>query len=63
MGLTQDTRLSSPNLVAVYADRNTQSQTTAPITQGGVYRFNGLVFNDDGALRMDCALISDGVLE
>ena len=26
-------------------------------------RFNGLIFNDNGALRMDCAIVEDGVTE
>jgi hypothetical protein len=26
-------------------------------------RFNGLVFNDNGTLRMDCGQINDGVAE
>ncbi len=30
---------------------------------GGVARFYGLVFNDNGTLRMDCAQIDDGVAE
>jgi hypothetical protein len=55
--------LSSPNVITVYADKNVQSQTTAPIATGGIYRFNGLVFNDGGTLRMDCAHISDGVID
>jgi hypothetical protein len=30
---------------------------------GGVLRFNGAVFNDQGTLRMDCLQITDGVAE
>jgi hypothetical protein len=30
---------------------------------GDVLRFNGLVFNDNGTLRMDCAQVNDGVPE
>jgi len=28
---------------------------------GSVLRFYGLVFNDNGTLRMDCAQVNDGV--
>jgi hypothetical protein len=36
---------------------------TSPVAVGGVARFYGLVFNDNGTLRMDCAQINDGVAE
>ena len=32
-----------------------------PIAAGNNFRFYGLVFNDNGALRMDCAQVNDGV--
>lgn len=59
----QTTLLTNPNTVVVYADSNTQMLSTNPIAVGGVARFYGLVFNDNGALRMDCAQVSDGVPE
>jgi hypothetical protein len=59
----QTTVLTNPNTVVVYADSNTQMLNTNPITVGSVVRFYGLVFNDDGTLRMDCAQINDGVAE
>ncbi len=59
----QTTVLTNPNTVVVYADTNTQVLNTSPITVGGVVRFYGLVFNDNGTLRMDCAQINDGVAE
>jgi hypothetical protein len=55
--------LTDPNTVVVYADSNTQMLNTNPIAVGGVARFYGLVFNDNGTLRMDCAQIKDGVAE
>jgi hypothetical protein len=58
----QSTLLSNPDTVVVYADDNTQ-MVTGTITVGTVFRFNGLVFNDNGSLRMDCAQISNGVAE
>ena len=59
----QTSPLTDPSTVTVYADGSTamlSSQTPAP---GGVFRFYGLVFNDHGALKMDCSQISDGVPE
>jgi len=55
--------LTNPNTVVVYADSNTQMLNTNPIAVGSVARFYGLVFNDQGTLRMDCAQVSDGVAE
>lgn len=59
----QTTLLTNPNTVVVYADSNTQKLNTIPIAVGSVARFYGLVFNDNGTLRMDCAQINDGVAE
>jgi hypothetical protein len=55
--------LTNPDTVVVYADGNTQMLNTAPIAVSGVARFYGLVFSDNGTLRMDCAQINDGVAE
>lgn len=55
--------LTNPNTVIVYSDGNTQMLNTSPIETGSVVRFYGLVFNDNGTLRMDCAQIMDGVPE
>jgi Domain of unknown function (DUF5666) len=59
----QTTLLTDPNTVEVYADSNTQTLNTASPAVGGVFRFYGLVFNDNGTLRMDCAQMNDGVAE
>jgi hypothetical protein len=59
----QTTELSNPSVVVIYADTDTQLLNTQPIAVGSVVRFNGLIFNDSGTLRMDCAQISDGVAE
>lgn len=55
--------LANPNTVVVYVDNNTQVLSSSPVTVGGIFRFYGLVFNDSGTLRMDCAQISNGVTE
>ena len=54
---------TSPTTVTVYADNNTQLLSTTPIQMGSLARFRGVVFNDNGALRMDCGEILDGVPE
>ena len=57
----QTTVLNDPSQVEVYIDSNTQKLNTQSLTPGGTLRFYGLVFNDNGTLRMDCAQVSDGV--
>jgi hypothetical protein len=59
----QTTLLTNPSTVVVYVDSNTQMLNTDPISVGSLLRFNGLVFNDNGTLRMDCAQVNDGVAE
>ena len=55
--------LTNPNTVVVYADSNAQMLNSSALSVGGVFRFYGLVFNDNGTLRMDCAQVNDGVAE
>ncbi|MGB6973765.1 MAG: DUF5666 domain-containing protein [Terracidiphilus sp.] len=55
--------VADPYTVVVYADSNTQQLNATPVAVGGVFRFYGLVFNDNGTLRMDCAQVNDGVAE
>jgi Domain of unknown function (DUF5666) len=57
------TTLDSTTNVVVYVDSNTQSLNTSPIAVGSLLRFNGLLFNDNGTFRMDCAQVNDGVTE
>ncbi len=59
----QSTLLQQPDTVFAYADSNTVMLATSPVTAGSVQRFHGLVFNDNGVLRMDCTQINDGVGE
>jgi hypothetical protein len=59
----QATLLTNPGSIVVYVDSNTQQLNSDPLAVGSVSRFNGLVFNDNGILRMDCAQINDGVTE
>jgi len=57
----QTTRLTNPSQVEVYVDSNTQLLNSTALAPGGTLRFYGLVFNDNGTLRMDCAQVNDGV--
>jgi len=57
----QPTRLDNPDIVNVYVDANTQKLNTSSLVPGNTLRFYGLVFNDNGALRMDCVEVRDGV--
>jgi hypothetical protein len=59
----QTSLLTNPNTVVVYADSNTQTLNSSAISVGGLFRFYGLIFNDNGTLRMDCAQVNDGVAE
>jgi hypothetical protein len=57
----QTTVENNPSQVEVYVDSNTQMLNTQPLAAGNTIRFYGLVFNDNGTLRMDCEQVSDGV--
>ncbi len=57
----QTTVENDPSQIEVYVDSNTQMINTQSLSSGGTFRFYGLVFNDNGTLRMDCAEVNDGV--
>ena len=57
----QTNLLTNPNYVEVHTDSTTALLNKNPLTPGSAFRFYGLVFNDNGQLKMDCAQISDGV--
>lgn len=59
----QTTVLQNPSTVEVYVDSSTQLLNTNSLVPGSVLRFHGLLFNDNGTLRMDCAQVNDGVPE
>lgn len=59
----QTTLLTNPSQIEVYADGNTQMRSTQALAPGNTARFYGLVFNDNGTLRMDCARVNAGVPE
>jgi len=57
----QTSLITNPGVVEVYVDSSTQMLNTMALAGGSTLRFNGLVFNDSGTLRMDCAQVNDGV--
>lgn len=57
----QTTLLTNPQQVVVYADTNAQILTQPTI--GNPARFAGVIFNDNGTLRMDCTQVASGVTE
>ena len=57
----QTTLLNNPSQVEVYVDSSTQTLNTQALAVGSTLRFYGLMFNDNGTLRMDCAQVNDGV--
>jgi len=52
-----------PNEVQVDVDGNPQTSNTQSLAAGSTLRFSGLVFNDNGTLRIDCGQISFGVAQ
>jgi Domain of unknown function (DUF5666) len=57
----QTTLLNNPGQIEVYVDSNTQLLNTQPLAPSSTLRLYGLVFNDNGTLRMDCEQVNDGV--
>ena len=59
----QTSLLQNPNTVVVYVDSSVQMLNSTSLAVGSTLRFYGLVFNDNGTLKMDCAQIADGVTQ
>jgi hypothetical protein len=57
------TQLDAATQVIVYVDASTHALNSSPVAVGNLLRLNGLIFNDNGTLRMDCDQINDGVTE
>jgi hypothetical protein len=63
---TSDTpppHLTNPTTISVYVDTNTRMLNTGTVAAGSLIRFRGLIFDDNGTLRMDAGEIYDGVTE
>jgi hypothetical protein len=57
----QTSVLTNPTTAVIYVDSNTRMLNSQPLASGSTLRFNGLLFNDNGTLRMGCAQVNDGV--
>jgi hypothetical protein len=60
-GATVDTLLPNANVVHVYVDSSTSLLNTTTLGVGATFRFEGLLFNDNGVLRMACNQVNNGV--
>jgi hypothetical protein len=57
-------QLTAPTVIVVYADTSALFLNSGGMVNvGSLLRFKGLIFDDNGALRMDAAEIYDGVTE
>jgi hypothetical protein len=59
----QTTLLTNPQQVVVYTDSSTQIAPGQGLAVGSLLRFSGVIFNDNGTLRMDCTQVDAGVTE
>jgi hypothetical protein len=53
--------LPNANVVNVYVNSGTSLLNATNLAVGQTFRFNGLLFNDAGVLRMVCDQVNDGV--
>jgi hypothetical protein len=60
---TPPPHLTNPTTILIYVDTTAVFLNPGMITAGSPLRCRGLVFDDNGALKMDCAAIYDGVVE
>ncbi|MGA7343232.1 MAG: hypothetical protein WBE72_12710 [Terracidiphilus sp.] len=61
LGVAASTLLPNANTVYVYVDSSASMLNSTPLAAGGTYRFDGLLFNDSGTLRMVADAVNDGV--
>lgn len=59
----QSNQIASPGRMTVYVSGGNLGLESQEIAIGQPFRFTGLVFNDNGALKMDCLQILAGVAE
>ena len=60
---TPPPHLTNPTTMLVYADTSTSFLNSGMVGVGSLIRFRGVVFDDNGTLRMDTTTIYDGVPE
>jgi hypothetical protein len=53
--------VSNPGIVQVYVNSGTSQLNSVQLAVGGEFRFNGLLFDDSGTLRMVALQVNDGV--
>jgi hypothetical protein len=58
---TPPPHLTNPSTIFVYADTNARFLNSGIVGVGSLIRFRGLIFDDNGTLRMDATAIYDGV--
>jgi hypothetical protein len=58
-----NSHLPNANIVNVYVNSSTSLLNTTALAVGQTLRFDGLLFNDTGVLRMVCDQINDGVAQ
>jgi hypothetical protein len=52
------TILSGTSTITAYTNNGTQAENSSPITAGSPVNFHGLLFNDNGILRLVCDQVS-----
>ena len=55
--------VSNPSIVQVYVGSGTSQLNSTQLAVGSTFRFNGLLFDDSGVLRMVALQINDGVAQ
>jgi len=58
-----ENQVPNPGVVQVYVNPNTSLLNTTQLATGSTFRFNGLLFDDNGTLRMVALQVSDGVAQ
>jgi hypothetical protein len=60
---TPPPHFTNPTTILVYADTSTSFLNFGMVGVGSLIRFRGVIFDDNGTLRMDATTIYDGVAE
>lgn len=60
---TPPPHLVNPTTILVYADTSTSFLNSGMVSVGSLIRIKGVIFDDNGTLRMDATTIYDGVPE
>jgi Domain of unknown function (DUF5666) len=55
--------VTNPNIVQVYVGSSTSLLNATQLATGGTFRFNGLLFDDGGVLRLVALQVNDGVAQ